>query len=123
MKKPLLLIAITVVTFLTISCTSDHEEDLLIPVDPTLPVVLKTYNDDIKSIIDGECTVCHAAGASASWYPLETYAQVKASAESGRLYERMTGSSGEGPMPTSGLLPASVTQSIQDWINDGLLEQ
>jgi len=121
MKKTLLLLTITAATFLTIGCTSDHEEDLLIPVDPSDPIVLKTYNDDIKAIVDGNCTVCHAAGASASWYPFETYAEVKAAAEAGDLYGRMTDSS--APMPPSGLLPASVTQSIQDWINDSLLEQ
>jgi len=121
MNRTLLLMAVTVATCLTIGCTSDHEEDLLIPVDPTLPVVLKTYNDDIKAIIDSNCTACHASGASASWYPLETYAEVKASAEAGDLYGRMTDSA--APMPPSGLLPVSVSQSIQDWINDGLLEQ
>ena len=120
MKK--ILLSVTVLAIgLTIGCTSDHEEDLLIPVDPADPIVLKTYNDDIKAIVDGNCTVCHAAGASASWYPLETFAEVKASAEAGDLYGRMTNAS--SPMPPSGLLPSSVAQEIQDWINDGLLEQ
>ena len=118
MKK--ILLTIIAFTFFIIGCTSDHEEDLLEPVDSSDPVVLKTYTNDIKSIIDDNCIACHAAGASASWYPLETYSQVKTSAESGDLYGRMTDSA--APMPPGGLLPAVVTQSIQDWIDDGLLE-
>jgi cytochrome c5 len=120
MRKILTFILISI----SISCTNDHEDDLLIPVapvDPNEPIALKTYNNDVKIIIDNNCVACHANGASASFYPLENYAQVKASAESGKLYGRMTDA--VNPMPASGILPGTVTQIIEDWINDGLLEE
>jgi hypothetical protein len=108
---------------LACSCSNDHEDDLLItvePIDPTDPIVLKNYNDDVKPIIDNNCVNCHSNGGTASFYLLETYDQVRTSAASGSLYSRMTDAA--NPMPASGILPGTVTQIIDDWINDGLLE-
>ena len=45
----------------------------------------------------------------------------KNSALSGKLYNRMTDAA--NPMPPTGILPGTVTQIIENWINDGLLEE
>ena len=74
----------------------------------------------MKPIIDNNCVNCHSNGGPASFYLLETYDQVRTSAASGSLYSRMTDAA--NPMPASGILPGTVTQIIDDWINDGLLE-
>jgi hypothetical protein len=127
MRKILVVLLLLTSLLIICSCTNDHEDDLIIaveptePINPTDPIVLKNYNDDVKPIIDNNCVNCHSNGGSASFYLLETYDQVKASAESGKLYGRMTDAA--DPMPPSGILPGTVTQIIDDWINEGLLEE
>ena len=126
MRKILVVLLLLTSLLIICSCTNDHEDDLIIavnptePIEPTDPIVLKNYNDDVKPIIDNNCVNCHSNGGSASFYLLENYDQVRASAASGSLYSRMTDAT--NPMPPSGILPGNVTQIIEDWTIDGLLE-
>ena len=126
MRKILVVLLLLISLLIICSCTNDHEDDLIIaveptePIEPTDPIVLKNYNDDVKPIIDNNCVNCHSNGGSASFYLLENYDQVRASAASGSLYSRMTDAT--NPMPPSGILPGTVTQIIEDWTIDGLLE-
>ena len=126
MRKILVVLLLLTSLLIICSCTNDHEDDLIIavnptePIEPTDPIVLKNYNDDVKPIIDNNCVNCHSNGGSASFYLLETYDQVRTSAASGSLYSRMTDAT--NPMPPSGILPGTVTQIIEDWTIDGLLE-
>ena len=129
----LILLSILTISFSFYSCSSDSEDDL-IPIennndgnnnedgngnDDTDSKT--TYISDVKPIIDNNCVSCHSTNGSSNFYLLQTYDQVKASAQSGKLYGRMTDAS--DPMPPSGILPGTVTQIIQNWINDGLLEE
>jgi hypothetical protein len=126
-KKYILLIKslLFLITLIILnSCSNDNEDDLTTPVspsDPDEPITVITYKDDVKNIMSNNCITCHAAGGSQEVYPLETYNQVKNAALSGKLYNRMTNAS--NPMPPSGILPGTVTKIIEDWINDGLLEE
>lgn len=111
------------ISFLFIaSCSTNSEDDL------TNPIVLNnttTYTLNIKQIIDNNCTSCHGAspsnGASTS---LVTYAQVKASVQSGSLLDRISRAQGSsGMMPNFGTrLPQTSIDLIADWNTDGLLE-
>ncbi len=110
------------IALLISSCSNDHEDDLInSDTNPNDPVELVTYKNNVKVIIDNNCISCHALGGTQGTYPLETYNQVKNSALSGKLYSRMTDAA--NPMPPTGILPGTVTQIIENWINDGLLEE
>ncbi len=125
-----LLLSISLLTLN--SCSNDNEDDLITIEDNSGEnsnendsnndnEEMVTYKKDVKAIIDNNCVSCHSANGSSSFYLLETYDQVKASAQSGQLYSRMTDTT--DPMPPSGILPGTVTQIIKNWIDDGLIEE
>ncbi len=116
--KSLFFVGIFSLSFL--ACTSDSEDDLTNP-----PVVTPdpiTYAADIQSIMDNACNQCHSDptqnGAPIS---LTTYTQVRFAVENRNLIDRMN--SDVAPMPPQGLLPQATRDIIQQWIDDGFLEE
>lgn len=120
MKKTTYLF--TILSLTIFSCSNNSEDDL---IDTTpIPEGQKvTYNADIKSIIDNNCTFCHnnppVNGASTSYV---TYQDVSSQANS--ILNRISLQAGEGgAMPLGGpRLPQTSIDLFQQWINDGLLE-
>lgn len=78
-----------------------------------------TYTSHVKSYIDNNCVGCHGSSGGVT---LETYTQVKAQADAGRILARAINGSGSGPMPPSGLMPQATLDTLQMWLDQGALE-
>jgi uncharacterized membrane protein len=117
MKKYL---AIIWVALLGISCESNTYDDLL---EEEVPNANITYTANVKSIIDGNCTSCHAPGGAASFRPLTSYAEVKDAIQNTNLLDRIQKQNGEpGLMPQSGRMPQDKINTIVAWNAQGLPE-
>lgn len=115
MKK--VLLTLTVLS-LFLSCERRSFEDLSEPV-PLVTTV--KYNDHIKPLLQSNCTNCHSATGSASYYPLATYAQAKAAVDN--ILLRIQKPAGDPEkMPAGGSLPQSSIELIKQWKTNGLLE-
>lgn len=105
------------------SCTNDNPSTLM---DNSPMTGLTTYNQNVKSIIDNNCIVCHAAvpknGAPMS---LVTYDEVKNAVLNRGLINRISLENGDSSlMPRGGpRLPQATIDMIIKWQQDGLLEQ
>ena len=113
------LISVIALLVMFYNCSSSDDEPTPIPnPNPTANI---TYNGNIKSIMSSFCTSCHGSpttnGAPMS---LTTYSQVKSALENRGLVNRIN--SITNPMPQSGLMSQSNRDLIQQWIDDGLLE-
>ncbi|TWO31877.1 cytochrome c [Seonamhaeicola sediminis] len=85
--------------------------------DPTAKV---TYKDDIKGIIDGNCISCHGSPTNGPSNSLHTYNLVKNDVD--KIIDRIN-RTGAGKMPPNGTLSNSAKALIQQWKDDGLLEE
>ncbi len=115
------LIFATIPCLFLLNCSSSGGDDLSETPnpdpDPTNNNV--TYNGSIKAIIDNNCIRCHGStptsGAPTSY---TTYTQVKNSVDG--ILNRINNTS--SPMPPSGLMATGNRDLIQQWKDDGLLE-
>ncbi|MDG1475620.1 MAG: hypothetical protein P8Q14_00600, partial [Vicingaceae bacterium] len=78
-----------------------------------------TYTTHVKAYIDNNCVGCHGSSGGVT---LQTYSQVKAQADAGRILARAINGSGSGPMPPSGLMPQTTLDTLQLWLDQGALE-
>ncbi|MEQ6123756.1 hypothetical protein AAON49_06105 [Pseudotenacibaculum sp. MALMAid0570] len=117
MKKYHFTILLFTIGLFISSCTTAEiplEEDPD-PINETI-----TYVDNVKTIIDNNCTTCHGAVNPNAGLSLVTYLQVRSAAENGNLIPRMNNAT--NPMPPSGVLPAATRAIIDKWRDDGFLE-
>lgn len=121
MKKNVLLIG-TLLVGLATSCSNDSESDLTEMDDSDNPI---TYNANIRPIINSNCLGCHSdPPRNGAPFPLATFEQVKTRAENGSLLNAISKQTGEPrAMPPSGRLSQSTIDLIDQWIEDGLLEE
>ena len=116
MKKflPTLVVALTLL--LTMSCSSDSEDPMPPPTGPV------TYEGAVKAIIDGQCLACHIdPPVNGAPFPLTNYNQV--SSQAALILTSISRQSGAtAAMPPSGRLPQSTIDVIEQWIQDGTLE-
>jgi hypothetical protein len=114
MKK---LSIIFFITLLAISCYVDNEEELYGPV--TCDTSAITYANDILPIINNSCATsgCHEAGNTAIG-DFSTYAGVKAKVDNGTFTNRVLV---QKDMPPAAPLSNCEQAKIQQWINDGAL--
>lgn len=119
--KAKLILGITLLATALYSCDSHTYEEI---ADEPIAVEGKvTYEANIKSIIGTQCTSCHAAGRTASFRPLTTYAEVKDAVQNAGLLDRIQLENGEpGVMPQGGRMPQARIDLILKWNEDGLLE-
>ena len=113
-KKIKLDIAAFSIAVFSYSCTTSvipFDED----PDPIIGSV--TYDEDVKSIMDNNCTACHGTVSPQAGLSLVTYSQVRNAAENGNLIARMNDP--VNPMPESGRLDASIRALIDQWAEDG----
>lgn len=112
MKK---LLYISIIT-LIVSCTTAE-----IPLAGQIPIDREiTYQKDIQPIIFNNCLTCHSSVNPRNGLILETYSQVKNSAQNGTLIARMNDVA--NPMPQNGLLTADKRALVDKWKTDGYLE-
>lgn len=82
-----------------------------------------TYSTTVASILQSNgCVSCHSGGAPSGGISLQTYASVKASAQSGRLYGAINHAAGFSPMPKGGnKMSACHIMKVKAWIDKGAL--
>ncbi|AXT50477.1 hypothetical protein D1818_06400 [Aquimarina sp. BL5] len=116
--KFLILCIITI----SISCENDSENDL---IDVTPPVTVVTYDNNVKAIIDNNCTSCHNdPPINFAPMPLLTFDQVKEAVDNRGLLDRVSSEDTNFLMPAGGpRLPQTTIDIILQWNTDGLLEQ
>lgn len=120
MKTKYILYLIFVV--LTFNCSNVSEEDL---IDTTPIPTTVTYVDNVKSIIDNNCIICHSDppvnGAPIS---LITFENVKNAVENNGLIDRISSNDQSFLMPFGGpRLPQNLIDLVIQWQTDGLLEE
>ncbi|WP_298311572.1 hypothetical protein [uncultured Aquimarina sp.] len=116
--KFLILCIITI----SVSCENDSENDL---IDVTPPVTVVTYDNNVKAIIDNNCTSCHNdPPINFAPMPLITFDQVKEAVDNRGLLDRVSSEDTNFLMPAGGpRLPQATIDIILQWNTDGLLEQ
>jgi hypothetical protein len=115
MKKTLILLA---GIFVLSSCYY-NKEDLLYGTDCDTTNV--TYSSTITGLLNNYgCLGCHVGGNPSGGINLETYNNVKAVVENGRLYGAITHSPGFNPMPDGAakMNPCDINK-IKAWIEAG----
>jgi len=105
------------------NCSYDSENDFIEDSsDPGDPGEIVNYTDDIQPIIQNACVGCHASPpVNGAPFSLINFSQVNQRANG--IISRMSLQSGSaGAMPPSGRLPQSTINKVQQWIDDGKLE-
>lgn len=78
------------------------------------------YSTAIKTIMQNKCQGCHNPASLGGGIDLSTYAAVKASALTGKLYGSIIWSAGISPMPKGGLkMPDCEIKQVKKWIDAG----
>lgn len=99
-------------------CNNDSSSDLI--ANPVLNNI--TYLSNVKSIIDNNCTSCHAATPiNGAPMPLINFDEVKDAVLNRGLIDRISRPQGEtGLMPTGARLPQTTIDIIIQWQQEGL---
>ena len=118
MKQLKLTLLLMTCVILQYGCTNDSTSDLI-----NLTVDDVTYTNSVKSIIDNNCVVCHAAtpvnGAPMS---LVTYENVKDAVLTRGLLNRISRPQGAAGMMANGgiRLPQAKIDQISQWAQNGM---
>ncbi len=78
-----------------------------------------TYSNTIKRIVANKCVGCHKVYGSGG-LNLESYENVKNSAQNGHLLERINDE--QRPMPKAGLMSQKNRDAFQKWKENGFAE-
>ncbi|WP_459211443.1 c-type cytochrome domain-containing protein [Aquimarina rhabdastrellae] len=78
------------------------------------------YNPEVQNIMFNNCITCHGGPSPSAGLDLTTYQNVRASAESSNMIQRMNDIA--NPMPPSGVLSAQIRQQMDKWVADGFPE-
>ena len=113
--------------------SSDTNEGVMPPPDSTnnppaddddddnTPPASVSWQDDIRLIIQNNCTTCHSdPPRNQAPMSLVTYDDVRNAVENRGLLGRINSTS--NPMPPTGRLPAATRQLIEDWADLGFEE-
>ena len=90
-------------------------------IDSNCDTTNVTYSGAIQIIMQTNCTGCHSATNASGGIKLDTYADVKSTITSGRLYGSIIQSSGFKPMPPGSKLTDCSIKKIKTWIDKGSL--
>lgn len=123
MKMKHLIYALGVLTLtLTYACSSSSTDDVTDPTPDPDPTGEVTYNDNIKSILNNNCTGCHGTPPTqGAPFSLTTFNSAKDRIDA--IINRTSRATGTaGVMPPSGQMSQGLRDAIQQWKDDGLLE-
>ena len=122
MNKKTFFFGTFICTTILLSCTTNKttlpEPEEETTVITTTPVTEVTYTSHVQAIMVDNCTSCHGGSGGVN---LNTYTQVKAQADAGRILARAINGSG-GAMPPFGLMPQATLDTLQLWLDQGALE-
>jgi uncharacterized membrane protein len=111
MKSFKIIIILVITCYVSFSCETATYEDI------SSKAANPTYTANIQTIISNNCLSCHGAGDQ---YPtLETYSQVRESAEEGSMICRIDDQSCGSVMPQSGRMPQTSINTIKNWAANG----
>lgn len=117
MKMKHLIYCLSILT-LCYACSSSSTDDLSDP-DPDPNEGKLTYDDDIKTIFTNNCITCHGEPpTSGAPFSLTTFDSAKNRIDA--ILSRINNAS--SPMPPQGLMAQGLRDNIQQWKDDGLLE-
>ncbi|UGU15630.1 hypothetical protein LS482_18350 [Sinomicrobium kalidii] len=106
---------------LTLSCSSSSDDDLAPDPDPD-PGEEITYADDVAPIIQSNCLSCHSdPPQNNAPMHLTTYNAVKQAIESRGLLTRINSSG--NPMPPTGLMSQANRDIIEEWADQGFIQE
>lgn len=100
------------------NCSSDSDDA---PKDDDMENMtdIITYDDTIKSIMSNNCTQCHGnTPTNGAPFSLTTYSAVSGRID--RIIARMNNES--NPMPPAGVVDIDTRGTMQQWKDEGLLE-
>lgn len=118
MKKRQIISTIIIILFIITGCNTRTYDD--ISENNPIPEMVK-YNENVKTIIQTNCTSCHSTAGSASYYPLTNYTETKNAITS--ILDRIQRANGDpDKMPQNGSISQSNIDVIKKWQTDGLLE-
>lgn len=80
-----------------------------------------TYTAIIRPLLNANCVGCHKPGSLGGNIDLSTYAAVKAQADNGKLIGSTKQLPGYTPMPQNGKLSDCQLAQLQNWVDDGAL--
>jgi mono/diheme cytochrome c family protein len=104
---------------MTVSCSSDSEEDLM-PENSECVTEDMSYTDDILPILERNCMSCHNEASQQGGVNLEGYDQLKLWVDNGAFLGSIQGEPGFSPMPQGGpQLPECEIDKVEAWINQG----
>jgi hypothetical protein len=114
MKTSILLFAIGITVFISVSCDKSDPEPG--PATNVCDGTNYSFANDVQPIITSNCatsTGCRGAGSTTGVGPLTNYAQVSAAAS--KIHTQVS----TGKMPKGGTLSTSDKNKILCWINAG----
>ncbi len=104
-------------SFILFSCVNDSEEDLVSVSNG--PV---TFQATIRPIFENACNECHSnPPRNSAPQPLVTLEEIRSNVENRDLLGRINSLS--NPMPPAGLLPENTRALIQQWVDEGFVNQ
>lgn len=117
MKKKLMYLCSLAFLVMLASCSSDSDEDLTPPNDD-----LVTYDGNISALIGGSCLGCHSSPTqNGAPFSLTNFTEV--SSRAGGILTAISRQTSEArSMPPAGRLPQSAIDLVEQWIEDGTLE-
>jgi len=99
MNKKLQFIIVGFLAFL--ACETNVEEDLNVALDCSQ--VEEYYTENVKPILEPNCTVCHSGSSPSGGVSLDTYTTVYYAIKSGEVLDRIQRESDDpGFMPSGG---------------------
>ncbi len=102
------------------SCVNDNEEDL-VPLSNT-PEGTITFQTTVRPIFENACSECHSnPPRNGAPQPLVTLEEIRFNVENRNLLGRINNLS--SPMPPSGLLPENTRALIEQWVDQGFINQ
>jgi len=111
---------IKILSLILITMTSCSQTYIPIAEEEQNPSGPINYQRDIRPVIASRCISCHGGSNPEAGLLLETYIDVRNSAENGSLIQRIDDPA--NPMPSSGLMPVSTRALFDQWRADGYLE-
>ncbi|MEM6720426.1 MAG: hypothetical protein AAF611_13960 [Bacteroidota bacterium] len=113
------LIALSVVVVALYNCTTNTlAEEEIADLPPIVESI--TYDEDVAPIFADNCVGCHSGPSPTAGFAIDGYANARAGVEQGNVIDRINDAS--NPMPPSGLMAPTDRQIIQQWADDGFLE-
>jgi cytochrome c peroxidase len=102
------------------SCTSTSPDDL---TEELAAGTVVKYDTQVAPIIQSQCLSCHNGQNANGGLRLENFTQVRNSAQSGSLIDRITRDASDPLlMPLGRRLPQATINIILQWQADGFLE-